>query len=159
MDENKGHENATVNQNDGQMFTQAQLDSIVNKRLEQERAKFGDYADLKAKAEKLDKIEEANKSELQKANERATAFETELNALKKANEIRGIRDEVAKAMKIPTELLTADTKEACEAQAKSLLAFASSQQGYPNLKDSGEVNHAGEASTREMFANFVNNRI
>ena len=159
MDENKGHENATANQNEGQMFTQAQLDSIVNKRLEQERAKFGDYADLKAKAEKLDKIEEANKSELQKANERATALQAKLEALEKENEIRGIRDEVAKEMKIPTDLLTADTKEGCEAQAKSLLAFASAQQGYPTLKDSGEVNHAGEASTREQFARYVNNLI
>ena len=158
MDENKSHENATENQN-GQMFTQAQLDSIVNKRLEQERAKFGDYAELKAKASKLDEMEEAKKTELQKASEKAAALKSELDALKKANEIRGIREEVAKSMNVPTDLLTADTKEACEAQAKSLLAFASAKQGYPALKDSGEVSHAGNASTRDLFASFVSDRL
>ena len=157
MDE-KSHENATGNQND-QMFTQAQLDSIVNKRLEQERAKFGDYEELKAKAGKMDEIEEAQKTELQKASDKAKALQDELNALKKANEIRGIRDEVAKTMNIPAELLTADTKESCEAQAKSLLAFASSKQGYPVLKDSGEVNHAGKASTRDLFAAYVGTQL
>lgn len=140
-------------------FTQDELNAILNDRLGREKAKYSDYEALKEKASKFDQIEEASKTELQKITDKATALESELKALKKANEIRGIREEVAKTMKIPTELLTADTKESCEEQAKSLLAFASAQQGYPTLKDSGEVNHAGAASTRDLFAAYVGNQL
>ena len=44
-------------------------------------------------------IEEANKSELQKATERATALETELSDLKRQNEVRTMREEVSKETK------------------------------------------------------------
>lgn len=158
--ETVNQENATTNQEtEARTFTQEELNAIVNDRLGRERSKYSDYEALKEKASKFDQIEEASKTELQKITDKATALEQELKALKKANEIRGIRDDVAKTMNIPADLLTAETKEDCEAQAKSLLAFASSQQGYPKLKDSGEVNHAGEASTRELFASFVGNQL
>ena len=159
MSETVNQETTKTQAPETRTFTQDELNAIVNDRLSREKAKYADYAELKAKASKLDEIEEANKSELQKVSERAAAFEKELNALKRENEIRAIRAEVAKNANIPADLLTADTKESCEAQAKSLLAFASSQSGYPALKDSGEVNHAGEASTRELFASFFNNQI
>lgn len=55
--------------------SQEELNKIIEKRLERERSKFGDYDDLKAKAAKLDDIEAANKSELEKANEAKTAAE------------------------------------------------------------------------------------
>jgi hypothetical protein len=52
--------------------TQAELDARLSERLQRERAKFADYAELKAKAEQL---EAANKSELEKATDRATKAE------------------------------------------------------------------------------------
>lgn len=55
--------------------TQEELDRIISTRLERERQKFGDYDDLKAKASKYDEAQEAAKSELEKANERAQAAE------------------------------------------------------------------------------------
>ncbi len=55
--------------------TQAEFDARVKDRLAREREKFADYSDVKKKAEQLDKIEEANRSELEKANARADAAE------------------------------------------------------------------------------------
>lgn len=55
--------------------TQDEFNARLSHRLERERAKFSDYDDLKAKAAQLDAIEEANKSELEKANERADQAE------------------------------------------------------------------------------------
>lgn len=52
-------------------FTQADLDRVVSERVTRERAKFGDYADMKSKAARLEKIEAANRTELEKAVERA----------------------------------------------------------------------------------------
>jgi hypothetical protein len=56
-------------------FTQADLDRIVQDRLNRDRAKFADYDDLKAKATKLDELEQANKTELEKVLARAEAAE------------------------------------------------------------------------------------
>lgn len=47
--------------------SQADLDRIVEQRLARERSKFADYDELKAKAAKVDELEQASKSELQKA--------------------------------------------------------------------------------------------
>jgi len=59
-------------------FTQEQVDRIVQERLA--RAKStppADYEDLKAKAAKFDQLEEANKSDLEKANDAKARAEAE----------------------------------------------------------------------------------
>lgn len=156
MQETVNQDKATKVETEQKTFTQDELNAILNDRLGRERAKYGDYESLKQKAEKLDQIEEASKSELERATEKATALKAELDALKKANEIRDIRDEVARTMNVPANLLTADTKEACETQAKSLLEFAGNMQGYPTLKDGGEVSINSGGSTRDLFASWMN---
>lgn len=51
-----------------QTFTQAEVDVIVKRRADRVAAdKYSDYGDLKAKAKRLDDIEQANASELEKA--------------------------------------------------------------------------------------------
>ena len=57
------------NQSD-KAFTQEQMDALIDKRLQRERAKttkeFGDYQDLKTKAAKFDELEKAQLTELEK---------------------------------------------------------------------------------------------
>lgn len=154
---NQGNEaTKATEQQETKTFTQDELNAIVNDRLGRERAKYSDYDAMKAKAAKFDELEEANKTELQKASEKVSALQDELNSLKKANEIREIRAEVAKKMGIPVHLLTADTQEECEAQAKAIQEFASVQAGYPQLKDGGEVQKVTGGSTRQQFADWLN---
>ena len=154
---NQGNEaTKATEQQETKTFTQDELNAIVNDRLGRERAKYSDYDAMKAKAAKFDELEEANKTELQKASEKVSALQTELNSLKKANEIREIRTEVAKKMGVPVHLLTADTQEECEAQAKAIQEFASAQAGYPQLKDGGEVQKVTGGSTRQQFADWLN---
>lgn len=137
-------------------FTQSELDAIVKDRLAREKGKYADYEELKAKATKFDEAEEANKSELQKATERAQALEAELNGLKKAESIRTIREQVASETGVPARLLTADTEDECKAQAQSILSFANPH-GYPSVRDGGEVNTVGKPSTKQQFADWANN--
>lgn len=61
-------------------FSQADLDRIVQERLARERQKYADYGDLKAAAGKLRDIEEANKSEVERAREKAAAAEARATA-------------------------------------------------------------------------------
>ena len=63
-------------------FTQTDVDRIVRDRLAREQQKFADYEDIKAKAARLDEIEEANKSELEKARSAAEKAEAERDAAK-----------------------------------------------------------------------------
>lgn len=99
--------------------TQADLDRIISDRLHRERAKFSDYDDLKAKASKLDEQEQANKTELQKALERAEAAE------KKAGEHEhaALRASVAADKGVPASGLTGSTKAELEKSADDLIAW------------------------------------
>lgn len=146
----------TVQQVEPKTFTQAELDKIVSERLTRDRAKYADYEELKVKAEKFDKMDEANKSELQKAIERADALESELNSLKKAAEVRELRERVATAAGVPASLLTGEDEETCKAQAKSILEFA--KPAYPKVKDGGEPINTKGKSNRDMFADWLENR-
>lgn len=132
-------------------FTQAELDQIISDRLKRERDKYTDYDALKEKAQKFDQIEENAKTELQKATEKAEKLEAELSVMKHAEEVRTIREKVANATGVPTSLLSGDTEEDCTAQAKAILDFKSSQ-GYPLVKDSGEIQKTVKGSTRQQFA-------
>lgn len=136
-------------------FTQADVDRIVTKRL----SDFSDYEELKAKAEKYDEAEEANKSELQKAIDKANALQAELDGMKKADEIRTVRDEVSKNMGVPASLLTGSTLEECEAQAKAIAEYkAQSNPAYPAVKDGGDPHINVKKNTRDQFADWLNSQ-
>lgn len=62
-------------------FTQADLDRVVSERLKREREKFGDVDELRQKAKDYDALQEAQKTELQKAADRAEAAETRARVL------------------------------------------------------------------------------
>lgn len=136
-------------------FTQEEVNSFLAKDRKQMAEKYADYEALKEKASRLDEIEAANKSELEKATEKAARLESELKAIKEAEAIRGIREEVAKNTGIPAHLLTGNTKEECEAQATAIADFAKPAP-YPSIKDGGEINNVGKPTTRQQFAEWTN---
>lgn len=137
-------------------FTQAELNAIVQSRVGELTDKYKNYEELKEKAQKFDALEEESKTELQKATEKADALEKELTSLKAANKVREIHEEVAKATGVPAHLLTGETKEACEAQAKAIMSFAKPE-AFPVVPDGGEVRNTGHTgSAREQFADWAN---
>lgn len=152
----------TVNQENqattitGKTFTQDEVNAIVTDRLTRDRAKYADYDALKEKAEKFDKLEEANKTELQKATERADALQVELDKLKGENAVRELRNKVAEETGIPANLLTGKTEEECRAQAEMIAEYAKPS-NYPKVRDGGEVTNLGKLTTRQQFAAWANN--
>ncbi len=129
-------------------FTQSELDRIVQERVKE----MNEY---KAKAAKFDEMEEANKTELQKAQDKAAKLEKELNEIKHINEIRNIREEVSSAKGVPLDLLTGETKEACEQQAEAILKFAQNNTGFPYVPDGGEVKTTAKKTTANQFADWM----
>ena len=152
----------TVNQEEtkateAKMFTQDELNAIVGDRVKREKEKYAGYEELKEKAAKLDQIEEASKSEIQKMTEKADKLEAELLQMKKADGIREMRAKVSQETGIPANLLTAETEEECKEQADAIKAFAKPT-GYPSVRDAGEVANAGGRTTAQEFAEWFNNR-
>ena len=138
-------------------FTQEEVNGIVNDRLARERKKYEgiDLEALKSKAAKFDEMEEANKTELEKANERANALQAQLDGVLKEKELTEMREKVAKEVGIPSNLLTAGTEEECKAQAEAIKAYALPS-GYPQVRDGGEVNVVSKSTTRQQFADWAN---
>jgi hypothetical protein len=67
-DQQNTQQTQQTQQDQSKTFTQAEVDSLILKRAERVAAdKYSDYADLKTKATKLDEIEAANATELEKA--------------------------------------------------------------------------------------------
>lgn len=136
-------------------FSKADVDAMIETRLARERSKYADYDTLKEKADKFDAMEEANKSELQKAIERGDALQVELDKLKGANAVREMRNKVAEETGIPAHLLTGRTEDECREQAQAIAEYAKPS-GYPNVRDGGEVRNTGKATTRQQFAEWAN---
>lgn len=136
-------------------FTQEEVNSIVAERLGRDRQKYADYDSLKKKAEEYDKMQEASKTELEKATERANKLENELAAIKKANEVREIRSKISSETGVPVELLTAETEEDCKKQAEAINAFAMPK-SYPRVQDGGEVSGTHKQSNGKQFAEWFN---
>lgn len=146
-------ETPEVKEQETKTFTQEEVNSIVQDRLYKERKKYEGFDEIKAKADKFDQMEEESKTELQRANERAEALQTELNAIKAENEVKAIRERISLETNIPANLLTASTEEECKAQAEAIKAYANPS--YPSVRDGGEVQNVNKESARDAFASYM----
>lgn len=136
--------------------SQEELDRIITARLDRERKRFGDYDELKAKADRLAKIEEANKSAEEKAAERLAAAEKRAAEL----EVKALRAEVAATKGVPAGLLTGSTQEELEAAADALLEFRGEAKAAPSSAALGRVNgQRVKGTTADQFADFMSSQL
>lgn len=136
-------------------FTQAEVDAMIGERLSRERAKYADYDQLKSKADQFTAQEEAAKTDLQKALDKAARLQSELDGLMKSNAARDARDKVSAETGIPASLLTGETEEACKAQAEAILKWHGDKPKYPSTNDGGEKHTPSGGSTRDQFAEWA----
>lgn len=98
----------------------------LSKRTAEIRTKYSDYDELKAKAAKLDEIEEAQKSELDKLRKQAQKAERERDELKAARERDQLVGDIAKETGLDrsvVEMLSGDgdqLREHAQALAKTI---------------------------------------
>lgn len=99
--------------------SQEQLDKILSKRLERERAKYSDYEELKQKAaEAAD-----SRSEVEKLNDRLKELEQERHQ----SAIEAAKAKAAGEYGVPADLLVGDDTDAIEAHAKRLAEYVAAQ--------------------------------
>ena len=137
--------------------SQQDLNIALKDRLDRERAKFKDYNDIKAKAARLDEIEQANLSELEKANGRITAAESERDTAK-AESLR-LRTAVTHGISLEDAdlFLTGTDEETLVAQAKRLSSRAAEQataeserkKKNPIVPKEGTATHTGTTTAED----------
>lgn len=140
--------------NESKTFTQEEVNKIIGERLAKEKSRYADYDDIKAKAAKYDKQEEANMSELEKAQKTANKYKQELESYKKSEKLHEVRSKVSKETGVPEDMLYGETEEECKLQAEKILKF-SKPQAYPEVSDGGESKGHGKKSDAQLFGDFL----
>lgn len=140
--------------------TQDELNVIVQRRLAKEREKYSDYDQLKAAAQKLSEIEDANRSELEKATTRAEKAEAELAAARFETLKTTIAAEHGVSAEDSRLFLTAQDEAGLKAQAAGLAAKTPKQdQAAPQVGNtvpglggrSADVTGSKDALARAIF--------
>lgn len=119
-------------------FTQTDVERIVNERLARERKKFAGHDDYKRKASEFDKLQEKNKSDLERVNEQLAAAQVELQRHRVTELRRGAAAKVGLDPEL-VEFITAVDEEEAEEQAKKLR-----QRMAPKNGDDGADNGGGD---------------
>lgn len=123
-------------------FTQEQVDQIVEKRLAKERGKYKDYDELKTKAMKLDEMENAGKSELDKLKESNAALRKQIDDAAAEKQHAEWVSEVAKDKDVPAELLRGSTRDELEAHAELLHKALNPSSKAPQVRNqTGSPSH------------------
>lgn len=141
-------------QNTEKVFTQAEVDSIVKERLGREQAKYAGFEELKEKAEAYDAAEEANKSELQKAQEQAASLKKQVDVMTQEKKLREVREKVAKETGVPASMLYGEDEETCKEQAKAILEFKKPN-SYPGVKKDKPKTAGSVAGKQAVMRDFA----
>jgi len=133
-------------------FTQEQVNALLADTKRKEREKFADYDDVKAKASKLDELEQSSKTELQKALDKAAAVEAELSAYKSKEQVSSWASEITKDSDIPAAVLRGSTKEELEQHFEQLKSLAPKPRrtSAPTGQVTGEQGSRAVAALRQL---------
>ena len=104
---------------DENLLTQADVDSVVEKRLERERGKFADYDTLKEKAGKVDTITQEYEDKLKAIGTEKTELEKQLGSAKLETEKVKIVNEFKLSDDL-AEFVTGDTADDMRKRAEKL---------------------------------------
>lgn len=111
-----------------ELLTNDQVNALLAKQKREMAEKFADYDDLRAKASKLDEIEQASKSELQKLLDENTTLKTRVEFFEREKQVAAWAAEITKDSGIPPEALRGNTKEELEQHFNVLSALVPKQQ-------------------------------
>ena len=122
-------------------FTQSEVDDIIKKRLSRAKSEVpSDYEELKSKAQKFDELENANKTELQKATEELEKLKGDIAKRDAKDKANALKAKISKDTGVPAELIAGADEDEMKAWAERVAEYAK--------KDTAPVvNHAGQFAT------------
>ena len=134
-----------------------QIDKIMSLNGADVTAAKADLQSLKDQIEALKQAQDGSSAlaaELQATKDENTQLKTQVEGYQKAETIRGIREKVSGEKKVPMNLLTGETEEACTKQADDILSYAKSFGSF-TVPDAGEPSTPPASSTRDQFAKWA----
>lgn len=140
-------------------FTQAELNSLLAKERRDTEARFAGHDDFKTKAEQLDQLTAASKSELQQANDVAADLKSKYDAsqadvTKLQSQL--LRQQISAKEKLDPDLwdrVRGDTAEDIEADVKKLVEkFGTSSSGPKSFNHLRSGSAAPDGSTAKSRA-------
>lgn len=138
----------------GKTFTQEEVDALIKKRLARAKSDVpSDYEELKKKATKFDELQNANKTELEKANEELGRLRADIAQRDETARIQKLKDEVSKETGVPVSLISGTTKEEMETFAQDVAEYAK-KDSAPVLKKSGKFAH-GNNQDNDGYAEIL----
>lgn len=143
-------ENGNQQTNQGSTYTppatQADLDRIIENRLQRERSKYADYDQLKADSLRLGEVEK----ERDEYKSRLDEAERENGLFKQKEQRNQWAKEVSEEHGVPAEALRGETKEELQAHAQTLKKYMG---GAPVVSGDGvSPNASANVSARDQFA-------
>lgn len=143
-------QNAENTLEEAKTFTQAELDEIVKKRVAKEKSKFADYDKYKADSEELLKLKEANKTELEKAKDKAAKAEAERDALVAEKNILNWKSAASKKYGVPIDIIEGSSEESINAHAEKLAKYLKND-AAPIVHSDGKKPKNEGMSNAELF--------
>lgn len=137
--------------------TQEEFDNAIKERLERERAKFGDYEDLKKKNQEYStQIESLNKQISESASKYKDTDKTiaELNSRIKAYESDSVKTRIALQKGLPYEFasrLQGETEEDILKDAESIASFI----GKGNPEPTSTIGEGNQSSNNQAWAELL----
>lgn len=114
----------------------------------------------KSKADKLDELEEASKTALEKATERAQKAESKVKAYEEEKQRKAWLEEVAAETGLPQSVLRGSTKEEIEAHAQILKPYFEKPSAPVVENDNMKSNTAGgSASLADVLMKTVQQKL
>lgn len=133
--------------------SQDDLNRVIADRVARERGKYADYKDVKAKAAEFDKLQQSNKSEQEKFNERIALLEKENQTIRS----EALRSRIQAKFSISDEdaelFLTGTDEDSLTRQAERLAARETDRKKQGNVApNEGANNSAATGGTEREFA-------
>lgn len=133
--------------------SQEELNAVIKGRLERQQRSFEEaHKEEFEKAKAYDELQEANKTELEQAQERTQELENELEKIKKRDQIAEWKRDISKETGVPEDVLRGETIEDIQAHADSLKShFENVKPGFVS-SDGFAPAKTEKASTASQFA-------
>ena len=135
--------------------TQEELDKHDARIRRATKEKYAGYEEYKETADAYDQLQEASKTELQKAQEEVARLSAELKEKQDREERETLRAEVAREMDVPAELIKGDDREEMEAHAEALKKYLRTDAAPVVPSDGYKPGSNAQVSNRDRFAQFV----
>lgn len=146
-----GRDQQQTDKADDKTFTQADVDRLLADRLARERKKFAGYDDLKKKATEFDKLQDAQKTEVEKLNDQLTASQVELQGFRVAEIRRSAASQVGLDPKLAKFITAADETEALEQATELAEQFKPAEPRAADLKQGARTQPRPTMSRDELI--------